>query len=82
MPMLFVNRINVYRKPIFSCVNTHFDSVLTNTYNIGMIYTLVNRCFWICSNWSMFHSQLRLLREIFQKNGYPENFCDRCFRSF
>ena len=28
----------------------------------------------------MFHSQLILLREIFQKNGYPENFIDRCFK--
>ena len=31
---------------------------------------------------SMFHQQLILLREIFQKNGYPENFIDRCFKSF
>ena len=23
-----------------------------------------------------------LLREIFQKNGYPENFIDRCFKLF
>ena len=30
----------------------------------------------------MFHSQLMLLREIFQKNGYPENFIDRCFKLF
>ena len=27
-----------------------------------------------------FHSQLILLRELFQKNGYPENFIDRCFK--
>ena len=30
----------------------------------------------------MFHSQLTLLSEIFQKNGYPENFIDRCFEMF
>ena len=30
----------------------------------------------------MFHSKLILLREIFQKNGYPENFIDRCFKLF
>ena len=28
----------------------------------------------------MFHQQLTLLREIFRKNGYPENFIDRCFK--
>ena len=27
----------------------------------------------------MFHQQLILLREIFQKNGYPENFIDGYF---
>ena len=47
-----------------------------------MIYTLVNRGFRICSTWSMFHQQLILLREIFQKNSYPENFIDRCFKLF
>ena len=32
--------------------------------------------------WSMFHQQLILLKEIFQKNGYPENFIDKCFKLF
>ena len=31
---------------------------------------------------SMFHSQLVLLREIFQRNGYPEKCIDRYFRLF
>ena len=30
----------------------------------------------------MFHQQLILLREIFQKNGYPENVIDTCFKLF
>ena len=30
----------------------------------------------------MLHQQLILLREIFHKNGYPENFIDRCFKLF
>ena len=28
------------------------------------------------------HSQLIRLREIFLKNGYPENFIDKCFKLF
>ena len=47
-----------------------------------MSYTLANRCFGICSNWSVFHSQLTHLRKMTQKNGYPENFIDRCFKLF
>ena len=30
----------------------------------------------------MFHSQLNLLRKIFQKIGYLENFTVRCFKLF
>ena len=73
---------SVYRKPTFSGVYFHFDSFLSDTYKIGMIYTLVNRCFRICSSWSMFHQQLILLRKILQKNCYPENFSDRYLKFF
>ena len=47
-----------------------------------MIYTLVNTCFLICSSWSMLNQELIPLREIFQKNGYPDNFIDRYFKQF
>ena len=47
-----------------------------------MIYTLFNRCFRICSCWSIFHQQLMLFREIFRKNGYPEHFLDRFLKLF
>ena len=67
---------SVYRKPTFSGVYTHFDSFLPNTYKIGVVYTLANRYFLIYSNWLMFRLQLTILRKIFQKNGYPENFID------
>ena len=30
----------------------------------------------------MFHQELRLLTEIFQKNGYPDNFIGRSFKLF
>ena len=59
---------SVYRKTTFCGVCTHFDSFLPNTYKIGMICTLVNSCFRICSTWSMSHSQLILFkRDILEK---------------
>ena len=73
---------SVYRKSTFSGVCTHFDSLLPDTYKIGIIYTLVNRCFRICSSWSMFRQQLILSREIFEKNGYADKLIDRCFKLF
>ena len=41
---------SAYRQPTFSGVYTHFDSFLCHTYKNGMICTLVNRCFRICSS--------------------------------
>ena len=65
-------------KPPSGGAYTHFDSFfvlyIQNHYELHVMY------FWICSNWSMFHSQLTLLKQIFQKNGYPENFFDKCFK--
>ena len=63
-------------------VYTFFGRFLPNNYKIGTIYALINKCFQVYSNWSMFHLQLTLLREIFQKNGYLENFIDRWFKLF
>ena len=51
-------------------------------YKFGMVYTSVYRCFRICSNWTQFHTELSFLKWIFQKNGYPENFIDKCFKKF
>ena len=77
---LDVNVIREQCKFITSVYRKH--SCLPDTYKIGMIYTLVDRCFRICSSWSMFHQQLIPLREIFQKNGYPDNFIDICFKLY
>lgn len=41
-----------------------------------MRYTLANRCFKMCSNWTFFHNELQELRHIFRKNEYPESFID------
>ena len=47
-----------------------------------MVYTLVSRCFRIYSNWTQFYTELIFLKGIFQKNGYPKNFIDKCFKKF
>ena len=47
-----------------------------------MVYTLVYRCFCICTDWKKFHAGLTFLKKIFHKNGYPENFIDKCFKKF
>ena len=72
----------VNRKPTFSGVYTHFESFLPTIYKFCMIYTLIYRCFKICSDWTKFHEELNFLKQIFLKNGYPQSFIDNCFKTF
>ena len=73
---------SVYHKPTFSGAYTHFDSFLPSTYKFGNVYTLAYRCFRICSSWTKLHNELVCLKETFLKNGYPEDFINKCFKKF
>ena len=73
---------SVYRKPTFNGVYIHFDCFLPSTYKFGTVYTLAYRCFRICSSWTKLHNELVCLNETFLKNGYPEDFINKCFKKF
>ena len=74
--------IYVYCKPTFSEVDTHFDSFLPFTYKFCTVFALAHRYFRICINWAKLHTELVCLKYIFLKNGYPENFINKCFKRF
>ena len=48
----------IYRKPTFTGVYSNFESFSPSFYRFGMVYTLVYRCFRICSDWEKFHAEL------------------------
>ena len=72
----------IHRKHTFSGLCSNFESFLPSFYKFGMACTLVYRCFCICSDWTKFHTELTSLKIISSKNGYPENFMDKCFKKF
>ena len=47
-----------------------------------MIHALLYRCFRICPDWTKFHLELVKLMDVFNSNGYPENFINNCFKRF
>ena len=73
---------SVYHKPTFSGVYTHFDSFVPMPFKFGMIFTIIHRCFQLCSNYNKFHLELEKVKNIFKKNGYPISFIDRCIKTF
>ena len=73
---------SIHCKPTFSRVYTHFDSFLPFTYKIGMTHKLSFRCFWIWQGWTKFCLELVKLMDVFESNGYPENFINNFFKTY
>ena len=51
---------SVFRKATFGGVSTNFES-----YKTGLIFTLLFRCFTICSDMLSFHLEVDQLQQIF-----------------
>ena len=73
---------SIFRKAAFSGVFTNFNSFLPVTYNFGLVYTLLLRCFQIRSTYEKFHEEIVLLKDIFKSNEYPKAFIDKCIKNF
>ena len=73
---------NVYRKKTYSGVYTSFKSFIPETYKIGLIKSLLFRCFSLCSDFIKFHHDIDKLKSILYKNSYPRDFIDKCIKEF
>ena len=71
---------NVYRKKTFSGVYTNFKSFIPETYKIGLIKSLLFRCFSLCSDFIKFHHEIDKLKSILYKNSYPRDLVDKCIK--
>ena len=73
---------NVYRKKTFSGVYTNFKSFIPETYKIGLIKSLLFRCFGLRSDFIKFHNEIDKLKHILYKNSYPRDLVDKCIKEF
>ena len=67
---------SVFRKATFSGVFTNFDSFIFEFYKADLIFTLLFRCFTICSDMQSFHLEVEQLRQIFECNNYSVALID------
>ena len=74
-----INHLPLLCKPTFSGVQTHFSTFLPSTYKFGTVYTLAYRFLRICSSWTKLHNELVFPKEMFLKNGNPEDVIHKCF---
>ena len=75
-------KTSVYKKPTFSGVFTHYESYLDQSYKKSLIFTLLFRCYSICSDYSLFHLEIEKLREILRKNSYPSGIIEQSIKTF
>ena len=69
-------KTSVYRKPTFSGVFTHYESYIDQSYKKSLIFTLLFRCYSLCSDYTLFHLEVEKLREILKKNSYPSSIIE------
>ena len=73
---------NDYRKKTFSGVYINFKSFIPETNKIGLIKSLLFRCFSLCSDFIKFHLHIDQLKNILYKNSYPHDLVDKCIKKF
>ncbi len=66
--------IAVYRKPTHSGVFTHFLSFIPFQYKVGLVRTLIDRAYKICSSWNLFHIEMENIVRMLSMNGYTKKF--------
>ena len=66
-------------KPTFTGLFTSFDSFVPLSYERGLVYTLLDCYFKICSSFHHFHAEVLKLKKFLLMNCYPEIFLHRLF---
>ena len=73
---------SIHRKDTFSGVFTNYSAFIPVEYKRGLVATLLHRAYMVNSSLSGLHDEITRLKGILKKNGYPENFLDRCILRF
>ena len=74
-------KTSVYRKPTFSGVFTHYESYIDQSYKKSLIFTLLSRCYSICSDYTLFYLEVKKLRKILKKNRCPSGIIELSIRT-
>ena len=73
---------NFYRNKTLSKFYTNFKSFIPERYRIGLIKSLLIRCFSLCSRFIKFHHEVDELKSILHKNSYPRDLVDKFTKEY
>ena len=58
-------KTSVYKKSTFSGDFTHYESYIDQSYKKSLIFTLLTRCYSICSDYTLFHLEVKKTKRNF-----------------
>ena len=73
---------SVYRKKTFSGLYLKWTSFVPKSYKRGLVFSLLNRAWNICSTYGKFDEEVRQLKTVLTANGYPLNFLESCVSAY
>ena len=73
---------SLYRKPRLNGVFTNFESFISDISKRGLIETLLQRSFRLCSSYENFHRETETLKSLLKCSIYPHNFVNHCIKQF
>ena len=73
---------SVYRKQTDTGLGMNYLSCVSSSFKPNSILTLLHRCFSICSNWSLFESEIKFLQNYYISNRFPLAVFRRTVRKF
>ena len=71
-----------FRKSTFTGSLLKYNSFLHEKYKGGLILCLLFRAFKICSSMELFDKEVKFLKNLFQKNRFPDFLFDREVKNF
>jgi hypothetical protein len=75
-------KTSVYTKPTNTQECLNYDSDAPHRYKEGLINTLLNRAFKICSNWESLHTEIERIKQMLVNNNYPNKLIESKIRTF
>ena len=73
---------SIYRKPTFSGLYPKWNSYVPKQFKTGLINCLLNRAWKKCSNFDLFHQEIKFFKSTLAANGYLSNFLNSCINRF
>ena len=67
-------KTSIFKKASDTGLLTNFKSFIHSKYKKSLVKTLIDRIYKINSSWKGFHQNITKMREILQKNNFPDKF--------